>query len=300
MRVLLSPGSLVDAELIGIRYDSDRWMKEGVCIPMRETFWCYVLLFFVSSFLGWVMEVAVKAVQFRRFINRGFLIGPYCPIYGVGTVLLTALLTPIKDEPVNVFIQAMVVCGVLEYVTSWLMEKLFHARWWDYSHKRFNLHGRVCASNLLAFGVLGLFMIYVADPWLFRLFGHLSSLAAKTLGSVLILLMLADAAVSGTILAKIRHTAEITGGDDTETITHHVRAVLMEKGMLFRRALRAFPEARLYSGEAIRRLRQARKELEQDLRSRRDAFRSDLDRVEEKLREDWKQRKEKTSKKDEQ
>ena len=258
---------------------------------MSETFWCYVLLFFVSSCLGWVMEVTVKAIQFHRFINRGFLIGPYCPIYGVGTVLLTALLSPMKDEPLSVFIQAMVVCGVLEYVTSWLMEKLFHARWWDYSHKRFNLHGRVCASNLLAFGVMGLMMIYVVDPWLFRLFGHLSSLTAKALGSALIVLMLADVAVSSSILAKIRHTAEITGGDDTETITHHVRAVLMEKGMLFRRTLRAFPEARLYSGEAIRRLRQARKELEQELRSKRDAVRSDLDKVEEKLRNEWRQRK---------
>ena len=151
------------------------------------------------------------------------------------------------------------------------------------------------AMNLLAFGVMGLMMIYVVDPWLFRLFGHLSSLAAKVLGSVLMALMLADVTISSTILAKIRHTAEITGGDDTETITHHVRAVLMEKGMLFRRALRAFPEARLYSGEAIRRLRQARKELEQDLRGKRDAFRSDLDKVEEKLREDWRQRRENTS-----
>ena len=262
---------------------------------MSEMIWCYVLLFFVSSFLGWVMEVTVKAIQFHRFINRGFLIGPYCPIYGVGTVLLTALLSPIKDEPVSVFVQAMVVCGVLEYVTSWLMEKLFHARWWDYSHKRFNLHGRVCASNLLAFGVMGLMMIYVVDPWLFRLFGHLSSLAAKVLGSVLMALMLADVAISSTILAKIRHTAEITGGDDTETITHHVRAVLMEKGMLFRRALRAFPEARLYSRDTILRLRQARKELEQELSAKRDSFRNDLDRVEEKLREDWRKRKENAS-----
>ncbi|MGN0778457.1 MAG: hypothetical protein ACI4MJ_04860 [Aristaeellaceae bacterium] len=264
---------------------------------MSDMFWCYVLLFFASSFLGWVMEVTVKAIQFRRFINRGFLIGPYCPIYGVGTVLLTALLSPIQDQPVNVFLQGMVVCGVLEYVTSWLMEKLFHARWWDYSHKRYNLHGRVCADNLLAFGVLGLLMIYVVNPWFFRLFGHLSALTARILGSLLIALILMDAAVSSTILMKIRHTADITGGDDTETITHHVRAVLMEKGMLFRRALRAFPEARLYNSTALRRLHQARKELEQELRGKRDAIRSDLDRVEEKLREDWQQRKDTVSRK---
>ena len=146
-------------------------MKEGAGIPMSDMFWCYVLLFFVSSFLGWVMEVTVKAIQFRRFINRGFLIGPYCPIYGVGTVLLTALLSPIKDEPVNVFIQAMVVCGVLEYVTSWLMEKLFHARWWDYSHKRFNFQGHICLTSSLAWGVMSVLLVYYLNQPVEKLIG---------------------------------------------------------------------------------------------------------------------------------
>lgn len=89
------------------------------------------------------MEVVCKLIQFRRFINRGFLIGPYCPIYGFGSVLIGLLLSRYAGEPLVVFILAMVVCGTLEYVTSYLMEKLFHARWWDYSDKRFNLNGRI-------------------------------------------------------------------------------------------------------------------------------------------------------------
>ena len=95
---------------------------------MRMLLEHYFLLFFVSAVLGWMMEVTAKLIQFHRFINRGFLIGPYCPIYGVGSVLITALLSRYSKDPVTVFIMAMVVCGTLEYLTSYLMEKLFHAR----------------------------------------------------------------------------------------------------------------------------------------------------------------------------
>ena len=137
---------------------------------MRLTLECYILLFFTGAFLGWVMEVVCKLIQFGRFINRGFLIGPYCPIYGFGAVLVTALLTPFSASPPAVFALAMAVCGTLEYLTSYAMEKLFHARWWDYSHRRFNLNGRVCAGTLIPFGLMGLGMVYVARPVLFGLY----------------------------------------------------------------------------------------------------------------------------------
>ena len=115
----------------------------------------YFLLFFFCSMLGWLMEVTCKLFQFHRFINRGFLIGPYCPIYGFGAVFVTLLLSGFSDHPIAVFLLAMLVCGTLEYVTSYVMEKLFHARWWDYSQRKFNLNGRVCANTLIPFGLLG-------------------------------------------------------------------------------------------------------------------------------------------------
>ena len=89
---------------------------------MRLTLECYILLFFTGAFLGWVMEVVCKLIQFGRFINRGFLIGPYCPIYGFGAVLVTALLSPFSASPPAVFVLAMAVCGTLEYLTSYAME----------------------------------------------------------------------------------------------------------------------------------------------------------------------------------
>lgn len=260
---------------------------------MQQLTWYeYTLLFFAGSMMGWMMEVILKAIQFKRFINRGFLIGPYCPIYGFGVVLMTALLSPMMDSPVSVFVQAIVLCGALEYLTSWAMEKLFHARWWDYSHKRYNLRGRICADNLLAFGVLGLGMIYGVDPWLIGLFRRIPATTAQAIAIGLSVLILMDTAVSSTILAKIRHAAECSGGDDTESITHEVRAALMRHGMLFRRALRAFPEMQLYSGRLMKRLRGVRLELEKDLREKQDKLRQDLDAMEDKLREELKRRRE--------
>ena len=93
----------------------------------------YVLLFFIYAFLGWIMEVIGKLIQQKKFINRGFLIGPYCPIYGHGAILITILLSRYKANPFILFFMAILICSILEYATSYFMEKIFHARWWDYS-----------------------------------------------------------------------------------------------------------------------------------------------------------------------
>ena len=177
---------------------------------MRLTLECYILLFFTGAFLGWVMEVVCKLIQFGRFINRGFLIGPYCPIYGFGAVLVTALLTPFSASPPAVFVLAMAVCGTLEYLTSYAMEKLFHARWWDYSHRRFNLNGRVCAGTLIPFGLMGLGMVYVARPVLFGLYLRLPQAWMDGLCLGLCALLLGDTVLSWAKSAGPRSTARAT------------------------------------------------------------------------------------------
>ncbi len=244
----------------------------------------YILLFFVSSVLGWMMEVVCKLIQFRRFINRGFLIGPYCPIYGFGSVLITALLSRYMDEPVAVFVLAMALCGTLEYLTSYLMETLFHARWWDYSQRRFNLNGRVCANTLIPFGLLGLVMIYGVKPLLFGWFAGIPLPVLQGLCGALSALMLTDAAVSATVLGKIRKTAELTGGDDTEALTRAVRDRLAAQGALVRRALHAFPYARLYNRSLLEKLRAARRQMREDMKQKRLEMRREAEAHEEKLR----------------
>ena len=163
---------------------------------MRALVENYILLFFVTAMLGWVMEVVCKLIQFHRFINRGFLIGPYCPIYGFGSVLITLLLSRYAESPVVVFLMGMIICGTLEYLTSYLMEKLFHARWWDYSNFRFNLQGRVCLLGALIFGLGGVGVVLGSQPYVERVTDMIPLPMLHTLVTVLALITIIDLAVT--------------------------------------------------------------------------------------------------------
>ena len=134
----------------------------------------YFLLFISYSVFGWVMEVIVKFIQYKRFINRGFLIGPYCPIYGFGALFITLLLNKYIEYPMLLFIVAIIICSILEYMTSLVLEKIYHARWWDYSNKKFNLNGRICVNTMIPFGILGMIMMYVFNPLVFKFYNYLN------------------------------------------------------------------------------------------------------------------------------
>ena len=121
------------------------------------------LWFLFYSFLGWVYESILVSVQERRFVNRGFLNGPLCPIYGTGAVLASLLLGGLSGHPVLLFLVSALGASVLEYATSWAMERLFHARWWDYTDFRFNLNGRVCLLGAVVFGLGGVAIVRVVQ-----------------------------------------------------------------------------------------------------------------------------------------
>ena len=245
----------------------------------------YLLLFFTASFLGWCMEVICKLIQFGRFINRGFLIGPWCPIYGFGTVLITLLLSKFTDDPLAVFALAMLLCGTLEYLTSYIMEKAFHARWWDYSAKKFNLNGRVCADTLIPFGLLGLGMIYFVKPFLFRLYGQMSEMAMQAVCIALLILFLTDTVISSFTLLRLRRHAAALDGDSTEAITHAVRSALSAQPVLIRRILRAFPDASIYNRRVIAAMKERRKRLENEIKETKTRAKTALELREKNLQD---------------
>lgn len=253
---------------------------------MQREILYYVLLFFVGSAMGWCMEVLCKLWQFHRFINRGFLIGPWCPIYGCGAALLTALLSRFTQDPFAVFGLAILICGTLEYLTSYLMEVIFHARWWDYSSKRFNLNGRVCANTLIPFGLLGLGMIYYVKPFLFGRFALLDDRPLALLCAGLGALFLADAAVSTLTLFKIRRGASLLQGDSTEAITAAVRGALAQQSALVRRTLRAFPESKIYNSRVARQMRDRRRALRREMKAARLRARQAVNEREAQLKEE--------------
>ena len=124
----------------------------------------YFVYFIIFSFFGWIWETIYCTVKNREWANRGFLFAPLCPIYGVGAVAIILVANNIGVSNYqwwHIFIIAVLGSMVLEYVTSWLLEKLFHAYWWDYSDMPLNINGRICLPCSLGFGVAGLIVIYV-------------------------------------------------------------------------------------------------------------------------------------------
>lgn len=192
--------------------------------------------------------------------------GPWCPIYGFGAVFISLLLSRHAEDPLAVFGLAILICGILEYSASYMLEKIFHARWWDYSTKKFNLNGRVCADTLLPFGLLGLLLVYAITPVMFSCFDLLSETMIQIICLSLSLLFLADITISTTTLVKIRVHAGKLNGDSTEKITNEVRSVLAEESALVRRMMRAFPEARLYNGKIIMIMREKRLQLRKEIK----------------------------------
>ena len=127
----------------------------------------YILFiyFFIYSVLGWMTEMIYCRICQKRWINRGFFFGPYCPIYGFGGIIIILFLSPFSKNPIFLFLLSAIVITILEYSTSYIMEKIFGARWWDYSHLPMNLNGRICLLNTIEFSILAMIIIYVVHPY---------------------------------------------------------------------------------------------------------------------------------------
>ena len=218
-----------------------------------EYFVNLILIFFAFSLVGWCIEVTLKYFEFGRFINRGFLTGPWLPIYGTGAVLCTVGvqgLAPLESGYGTTFVICFVLCGTLEYMTSFVMEKRFHARWWDYSKKPMNLHGRVWIGNLLLFGLGGVLIVHVFDPLLCRLFALISLPVRELTASVLSAVIAADFVMSHFVLKLVKTGVEQSQADNTEQISREVRLLLSDRSVFHRRFAEAYPEV-IYRTERV-------------------------------------------------
>ncbi len=211
----------------------------------------YFLLFLIYSFLGWLMEVVNTLMVEGKFVNRGFLVGPYCPIYGVGALTITILLDKYVSDAVVLFVMAVVVCCSLEYFTSYIMEKLFSTRWWDYSNKKFNINGRICLETAVIFGLLGMLIMYVLNPFFMGILSSIPYCLTQILFFILLSLFVLDFAVSFKIIANIDKIKLEDTKDSTEEVTNMVKNILLNKSVLNRRLAKAFPHFKI-SNEKIK------------------------------------------------
>ena len=125
----------------------------------RDVFELFIR-FIIYSFLGWLWEEIICSIQARKLVSRGFMSGPYCPIYGFGA-LIFLILSHFTTRPVELFFLGGLLACTLEYITSYAMEKLFKARWWDYSNRFLNINGRVCLIGFIVFGLFAVAFPYI-------------------------------------------------------------------------------------------------------------------------------------------
>ena len=203
------------------------------------------LLFLIYAIMGWIMEVILSLFTHKKFINRGFLIGPYCPIYGIGVLLIIWLLKRYTDNALVLFILAMFICMLLEYLTSFIMEKLFNTRWWDYSDMRFNINGRICLETAIPFGLGGMIIMYLVNPLFEGLLNMLSSKAIMIIGLSLLTIFLIDLGISLKVILRINSVDVSKYTDNTELINKKVKEYLMTHSLLTRRLIQSFPNAKL-------------------------------------------------------
>lgn len=203
----------------------------------------YFLLFFIYSVIGWFVEVTYVYIGTKKFINRGFLIGPYIPIYGYSALIMALYLTQYKDNPLTVFLLAIFICTFIEYMISFNMEKLFNARWWDYSNSKFNINGRVCLKNGLGFGFLSLLLIYLINPWLVNLLGKLNPKLLIIISVICLVIFVFDFITSLIVTFDIKNKIKKFDSDSTTEIRELINEKIKKK-LLKRRVLNAFPKVK--------------------------------------------------------
>ncbi len=210
---------------------------------MRE-FKIYFLLFITYSFIGWIIEIIDRFKVNKRIVNRGFLIGPYVPIYGCCAILMILLLHSVRN-PITMFAYCILIASTGEYLTSYIMEKVFHARWWDYSDYKYNLNGRICLINCLGFGILGFILIKYLNNFLYNIYSNLNMTTLNIIFYTLITIFTIDLIVSFIVIFKVKKMSlKFRNPDNTNEITKKVHEIL-KNNPLMKRLFMAFPNVKL-------------------------------------------------------
>lgn len=215
---------------------------------MLDSF-CYVfLLFFIYSVIGYIIEITNCSIREKKLVfNRGFFLGPYLPIYGISCLLMGSFIIRYKSDLLTVFVMSAFVCTTVEYITSYILEKIFKARWWDYSNHRFNIEGRVCLFNAFLFGLGGIAFTYVINPFVVFLLSKLSITILRIISLIFFTIFIIDVVITIRTLYQVKvSTIKFKSRDVTAEITKLIREELTKKrdiktNFFVRHMLNAFP-----------------------------------------------------------
>ena len=176
---------------------------------MPQNFYELVWIFIIYAFIGWCTEVSYAALDRGIFVNRGFLNGPYCPIYGCGVVIVVGILTPLKDNLLILFAGSFLLTSILEYITGFILEKVFHNKWWDYSDKPFNLHGYVCLKFSIYWGLACTFIMDVLHPIIYKGITMIPHILGVVLLSIIMAVFAVDCGVTVTTILQFNKRLKV-------------------------------------------------------------------------------------------
>ena len=220
------------------------------------------ILFWIYSFLGWCVETIWVSFRKHKLINRGFFLGPYCPIYGTGGILLLSL-SNYQNDPLVVFILSIFICSVVEYLTSYFLELIYRVRWWDYTNRFFNINGRICLFNSIFFGLFGLFAVCLLNPFLTSLIINLKS-NIKLIGLVIIFIVTSiDMIITFNAMFDFRKYVNSLKDskikrlfkpnyDATEEMRQKVKSIFKEKSFIHKHLLKAYSGFKVYKNSFLR------------------------------------------------
>lgn len=206
------------------------------------------LSFMIYSFLGYIIEITNCSLREKKLVlNRGFFLGPYLPIYGISCLLMELFILRYKNDLFTVFVMSAFISTTLEYITSYILEKIFKARWWDYSDRKFNIEGRVCLFNAFLFGLGGIAFVYILNPLVTTIINILPHLAFRIVSIILLIIFLTDVIITITTLCQVKiSTLKFKSKDVTMELTKIIRNELKSRkiktNFFVRNMLNAFPK----------------------------------------------------------
>ncbi len=208
----------------------------------------YIFLYFlIYSVIGTVMEIVTLYIDEKKLsFNRGFLIGPYIPIYGIGSLLIIYIVSYISTNIFLVFIFSFIFCAILEYITSYLMEVIFKITWWDYTKCKYNLNGRIELFRLISFGVTGVLLINFMHPFFSSLITNTSDNIIYIVGTILLVIFIFDYILSFFLAMNLKSKIKkIVKMDNTDLFKKEV-SNYFKKNFLVKRLVSSYPNIKKY------------------------------------------------------
>ena len=217
------------------------------------------IIFWLYSIMGWIMETTYVSIKDKKFVNRGFFLGPYCPIYGTGGVLLLLFFNTSNSyyNPFVIFVLSIFICSLVEYLTSYFLELIYKVRWWDYSDRFFNINGRICLFNSFCFGLLGMILVCFLNPFFVNIITNITYIYKLIIFSILLLITTTDMIVTfnamfdfkkSIINLKDKTLTNIfkNNKDNTEEVSKKIKELIKEKSFIHKHITSSYSNFKIY------------------------------------------------------